>query len=69
MNESSKLQQAAVELISKYFGQNTAKVYDKFFVDESDSAIVVSVNSILSDYIGKTKAEEEIKKMTEGLTL
>ena len=67
--QPSKLQISAVELISKYFGQNTAEVYNKFFVDETDSAIVDSVNEILSDYIGKDKAESEIKKMMEGLAL
>ena len=69
MKQGSKLQIAAVDLISKYFGQNTAEVYNKFFVDETDSAIVASVNEILSDYIGKEKAESEIKKITEGLAL
>jgi len=69
MSKAPKLKEAAVDLISKYFGQNTASVYDKFFTDEPDSTIVTSINSILRDYIGKEKADEEIKKLTESLAL
>jgi hypothetical protein len=60
MGHLATLQEAAVELISKYFGQSTAEIYAQFFSGETDSAIVVSVNEIMVDYIGEEKAKDEI---------
>ena len=69
MEQTSKLQTAAVDLISKYFGQSTADVYNQFFTGESDTVITNSINEIMSDYIGKDKANDEIKKVMESLAL
>lgn len=68
MNKDSNLQQAAVGLISKYFGQGTAEIYTQFFYDSTDHTIIKSVHEILVDYIGEKKADDEINRLTEGLT-
>ena len=69
MEQTSKLQKAAVNLILKYFGQSTAEVYAKFFNGETDTEITNSVTEIMTDYIGETKAKAEINKIMEGLAL
>jgi len=69
MEQTSKLQKAAVELVSKYFGQSTAETYNHFFDNEPDESILTSVREIMVDYIGKKKAEDEIKKIMEHLAL
>jgi phage gp37-like protein len=62
MGQLSTLQQAAIDLISKYFGQSTAELYNGFFSGESDLSIINSVNEIMVDYLGEKKAKEEIMK-------
>jgi 2',3'-cyclic-nucleotide 2'-phosphodiesterase (5'-nucleotidase family) len=69
MQQISKLQKAAVDLVSKYFGQSTAEMYNGFFAGESDSNIVASVNEIMVEYLGENKAKEEIKKFMENLAV
>ena len=63
MEQVSKLQTAAVDLISKYFGQSTAEVYGQFFAGEPDSVIITSINEIMVDYVGEEKAKDEISKI------
>ena len=60
MEQTSKLQKAAVDLILKYFGQSTAEVYAKFFNGENDSEITNSLTEIMTDYIGETKAKADV---------
>ena len=69
MDQTSKLQKAAVDLILKYFGQSTAEVYAKFFNGENDSEITNSLTEIMTDYIGEAKAKAEISKIVEGLAV
>ena len=69
MEQTSKLQKAAVDLILKYFGQSTAEVYAKFFNGESNDAITTSLTEIMTDYIGEAKAKDEINKMMASLAL
>jgi len=69
MEQISKLHKAALDLISKYFGQSTAEVYAEFFTGEPDSVIITSINEIMVDYVGKEKANDEIKKVMEHLAL
>ena len=69
MEQTAKLQKAAVDLILKYFGQSTAEVYAKFFNGETDTEITNSVTEIMTDYIGETKAKAEISKIMEGLAV
>ena len=69
MEQVSKFHKAAVDLISKYFGQSTAEVYDKFFTGEPDSVIITSINEIMVDYIGQEKATYEINKIVEQSAL
>jgi hypothetical protein len=69
MNQTSELQKSAIDLISKYFGQSTAEVYDHFFDGEPDSVITTSVNEIMVEYLGEKKAKEEIDKFMEPLAI
>ena len=69
MDQPSKLHTAALDLISKYFGQSTAEVYDKFFTGEPDSVIITTINEIMVDYIGQEKATYEINKIVEQSAL
>jgi hypothetical protein len=62
MRQVSKLQNAAVGLVSKYFGQSTAEIYNHFFDGESDEDILASVKEIMVEYLGEKKAKEEINK-------
>lgn len=69
MEQVSKLQKAAVDLISKYFGQSTAETYNHFFDGESDEDILVSVNEIMVDYLGEKKTKDEINNIMRNLAL
>ncbi len=69
MDQVSRLHTAALGLISKYFGQTTAEVYDQFFSGEPDSVITTSINEIMVDYIGQEKANYEISKIMEQSNL
>jgi hypothetical protein len=62
MEEKSKLQKTAVDLVLKYFGQSTAEIYNHFFDGESDEDILASVSEIMIEYLGEKKAKEEIDK-------
>ena len=62
MEQALALQKSALGLISKYFGQSTADLYNGFFAGESDYEIMTSVNEIMVDYLGENKAKEEIMK-------
>ncbi|MFZ2125099.1 MAG: hypothetical protein WA087_03930 [Candidatus Saccharimonadales bacterium] len=62
MEQTSTLQEAAVGLVSKYFGQSTAEIYNGFFDGESDGDILTSVNEIMVEYLGEKKAKDEINK-------
>ena len=68
MEQTSRLQTAALNLISKYFGQSTAEVYGQFFSGEPDNVITTSINEIMVDYVGEEKAKIEINKIMENLT-
>ena len=63
MEQASKLQTAAIDLISKYFGQSTAEIYTHFFSGEPDDVIITSLNEIMADYVGEEKAKTEIDKI------
>jgi hypothetical protein len=65
MEQTSKLQKVAVDLVLKYFGQGTAEIYNHFFDGESDEDILSSVNEIMVEYLGEKKAKEEIDKYIE----
>ena len=65
MEQTSKLQEVAVDLVLKYFGQSTAEIYNHFFDGESDEDILSSVNEIMVEYLGEKKAKEEIDKYIE----
>jgi hypothetical protein len=67
MGQLSTFQKAAIDLISKYFGQSTADLYSGFFAGESDYEIMTSVNEIMVDYLGEKKAKEEIVKYMGNL--
>jgi hypothetical protein len=63
MEQTSELQKEAVDMVSKYFGQSTADIYNKFFVGESDSEILASISEIMVEYLGENKAKEEINRL------
>lgn len=63
------MQKKAADLVSKYFGQSTAEIYNHFFDGESDESIVISVNEIMVEYLGEKKAKEEINRYMETLAL
>ena len=69
MEQASKLQTAAIDLISKYFGQSTAEIYTHFFSGEPDDVIITSLSEIMVDYVGEEKAKAEINKMTGGVVV
>ncbi len=69
MEQISKLQTAAVNLISKYFGQSTAEIYTHFFSGEPDDVIITSLNEIMVDYVGENKAKSEIDKIVKESSL
>ena len=69
MEQASNLQTAALNLISKYFGQSTAEVYGQFFSGEPDSVITISISEIMVDYVGEEKAKAEINRMMGGVVV
>ncbi len=69
MDQTSKLHTAALDLISKYFGQSTAEVYGQFFSGEPDDVIITSINEIMADYVGEEKSKAEIDKLVAEVAL
>ncbi len=69
MEQTSKLQTVALNLISKYFGQSTAEVYGQFFSGEPDDVITNSLSEIMVDYVGEEKAKAEISKIMKNLAV
>jgi hypothetical protein len=57
------VKQEAVKLIAMYFGQNTADLYGNFYVGKADSVVVQSLKLLLTDFIGETKAAEQVNKI------
>jgi hypothetical protein len=62
MDQTTTPQKSAVELVSKYFGQKTADIYNHFFDGESEDSISASLNELMIEYLGEQKAKEEINK-------
>lgn len=61
------LKEQSIKLIAKYFGQEMAGLYDKFYAGKDEQTIRNSVNELLTDYLGQTKAQEQLKQLINGV--
>lgn len=52
----------ATSLISSFFGQETAKMYEEFYRDKDDRVIKASVKALLSELVGEVEADQVIKR-------
>ncbi|MDO8241283.1 MAG: hypothetical protein Q7T51_04880 [Candidatus Moranbacteria bacterium] len=55
------------ELFLKYFGRSTAEAYVGLYADKSEDFILLSITELLTEYLGKEKAQEEIDKLKKYL--
>ena len=60
--DSKNVKDKAVNLISAYLGEVVAKSYGEFYSNKDVSIVKVSVNELLSDYLGEKKAKEILIK-------
>lgn len=65
MNEL--LKKDVYEMLLKYFGRSTAEIYLYSHKDKSDDFIILSLTELLTKYLGKEKAQEEINKLKKDL--
>ena len=49
MPEQSLIKTKAVEIISDYMGEDTAKMYSEFYQTQSDDVILVSINQLMTE--------------------
>jgi hypothetical protein len=66
MTKIESIKEQSVKLIGKYFGQEMASLYDKFYTGKDEKTIKISINELLTDYLGKIKAEEQLKQLING---
>ena len=60
--DAKEVKAKAVNLISTYLGEVVAKSYGEFYAGKDISIVKVSVNELLSDYLGEKKAKEILIK-------
>ncbi|HCI05358.1 MAG: hypothetical protein UX26_C0027G0006 [Parcubacteria group bacterium GW2011_GWC1_45_9] len=58
MPEQSLIKTKAVEIISDYMGEDTAKMYSEFYQTQSDDVILVSITQLMTEYVGDVQTKE-----------
>lgn len=54
---------AILQLYERVLGKTTAKVYYDFYNDKDLDTILLSAHELLEEFLGKTKADEELKQI------
>ncbi len=66
MPQESLVKTKAVEIISDYMGEDTAKMYSDFYQTQSDDVVLISITQLLGEYVGEPQAKEILE--SKGLT-
>lgn len=66
LDKSQKIRKAVVELLRRFFGDETADMYENFFQDEDAETILQSAKELLTEVLGEQKAEEEIQHIVQA---
>lgn len=66
-----KLETRAVDIayfeIEDYFGEKTAILYKRFFLDKDDKTILSVLEALLVEVIGESKAKEKMRHISNIL--
>jgi hypothetical protein len=60
--DEKQLKDEAVRLLEVHYGENTAKLYKDFYEDKPGEIVKESLFELLSELLGKDKAQEQIDK-------
>lgn len=58
MEKMSEVKSKAISIVRNYMGDTTAQSYAGFYATEDDATIIESVRTLLTEYVGKSQAEE-----------
>jgi hypothetical protein len=58
MEKMSEVKSKAISIVRNYMGDTTAQSYAGFYATEDDATIIESVRILLTEYVGKSQAEE-----------
>ncbi|MBU0660622.1 hypothetical protein KKG22_00400 [Patescibacteria group bacterium] len=62
MNNTRNIRSKAVDIITIYFGEDMAKIYNNFYEDKPAEIIGESVVELLTEYLGETVAKKQLHK-------
>lgn len=65
MNEL--LKKEISETIIKYFGHSTAEAFAYSHKEKTDDFIILALEKLFTEYLGKEKAQEELNKLRKDL--
>ena len=60
MEPSKQLKKEAAEVISKYFGQHTAELYETFYADKPDETVLFSLEELLTEHLGEKETRKQV---------
>ena len=58
MENTSEVKSKAISIVRNYMGDTTAQSYAGFYATEDDATIIESVRNLLTEYVGRSQAEE-----------
>lgn len=59
----SRIKQESLKIISNYFGEKIAAMYEKKFAGQTDAMILIMVRMLLGEYLGKDQTEERMSEL------
>ncbi len=65
MDQTSKVKQEIIVLISQNFGERLGKTFEEINTDQTLPIFVNCAMSILEDYLGKNKAKGELQAILQ----
>lgn len=54
------IKEKSLKIISQYFGEKIAKLYEKKFVGKTDALILIMVRELLGEYLGHVETENQM---------
>ncbi|MDI6777907.1 MAG: hypothetical protein QMD77_01845 [Patescibacteria group bacterium] len=55
-----KLQEESLKIILSFFGEKTARLYEKKFIGKTDAMILIMVRELLGEYLGPDQTEAQM---------
>ena len=57
-NTAGNVKTKAIEIIKDYMGDATARMYQDFYQEQEDHAVIASLTELLNEYMGSSKTKE-----------